>query len=307
MRILVLGGNGFIGSHVTDALLAAGHEVNVFDRNPEVFRSPLARVNYFLGEFSDPFLLAEALQDVELVMHLISTTVPSTSNLDPIADINGNLVNTVRLLQLMLASQVKRIVYLSSGGTVYGTPAVTPVPETHVANPICSYGVVKVAVEKYLGVYAHNHGLQVTIIRPSNPYGPRQGHKNVQGVIPTFMSRVMQGEKIQIWGDGSVKRDYFYISDLARLCLLAAESEHSGVFNAGSGHATSLNDLLGMIEQVTGLPARVEYLEPRKFDVQEIALNIERAAHTFNWQPEISLSQGIAAHYAWLSQILDEQ
>lgn len=304
MRFLVLGGNGFIGSHVTDALLSAGHEVNVFDRNHEVFRAPNPKVNYFLGDFSDPFLLAESLQYVDVVMHLISTTVPSTSNFDPVADINGNLINSVKLLQLMVASKIKRIIYLSSGGTVYGSPKTNPVLETHDTNPICSYGIVKLAIEKYIETYAHNEGLLPIILRPSNPYGPRQGHKNVQGVIPTFMGRVLNQEKIQIWGDGSVKRDYFYISDLARICLLAAESEQCGIFNVGSGSSISLNEIMSMIEIATQTKARVEYLPARSFDVKEIALDINKAQAAFNWCPEINIEQGINLHYEWLKQVL---
>lgn len=223
MRVLVLGGNGFIGSHVVDELLLAGHDVNIFDKNSEAWRSPLFSVRYFLGDFSDTSLLAESLQGVDVVIHLISTTIPSTSNLDPIADIQGNLSHTVRLLQLMVSFNIKRIVYLSSGGTVYGVPSISPIPETHALDPICSYGVVKAATEKYLGMFAHLHDLQPTIIRPSNPYGPRQGHQNAQGVIATFMSRILAKKKIYVWGDGTVKRDYFFVTDLAKLCRLAVE------------------------------------------------------------------------------------
>jgi len=207
MRILVLGGNGFIGSHLVEALGARGHRLRVFDRCANPYGPPHADVDYRFGSFSDSAAVAEALHDVDVVYHLVSTSVPSTSNLDAIADIQTNLLTTVQLLQQMVRLNVRRIVFLSSGGTVYGNPMCDPVPESHPLHPICSYGVVKVAVEHYLGMFQHLHGIQPVVLRPSNPFGPRQGHLGVQGVIPTFLKRLADGERIQIWGDGSVVRN----------------------------------------------------------------------------------------------------
>jgi UDP-glucose 4-epimerase len=300
MKILVLGGNGFIGSHVVDELIGAGHKVSVFGRRHEVWRKPLPTVNYYLGDFSNIPLLAEALQGVDVVMHLISTTVPSTSNLDPIADIQGNLENTMRLLQVMVSVNVKRIIFLSSGGTVYGIPSVLPVPETHPLEPICSYGVVKVAIEKYLGMFEHLHGLRPLIIRASNPFGPRQGHEGVQGAVSTFMQKILLDEKVTIWGDGSTKRDYFYVTDLARFCRLATESELTGIFNAGSGAGLSLNELAHMIETASGRKLNIEYTAGRAFDVREIVLNIDKARKLLNWEPAIDLQKGLSLHYDWM-------
>lgn len=303
MKILVLGGNGFIGSHIVDELLSAGYDVNVFDRNPEVWRFPLPKVKYFLGNFSDTSLLAESLQGVEVVVHLISATTPSTSNLDPIADIQNNLINTIRLLQIMLTCNIKRIVYLSSGGSVYGVPSINPVPETHPLAPICSYGVVKVAIEKYLGMYAYLHDLRPMIIRPSNPYGPRQGHYNVQGAIATFMSQMLAKKKLNIWGDGTVKRDYLFITDLAKLCRIVIEKDGSGIVNAGSGIALSLNELVELIKTEMQFDADVEYTDSRKFDVQEIALDISKAKNMFGWQPSVSLEEGLFLNHQWLKTL----
>lgn len=300
MRILVLGGNGFIGSHLVDELLAAGHAVNIFDRYPDALLRAGARVKYFIGDFSDSILLSEAMQGVDVVAHLISTTVPGTSNLDPIADIQDNLVRTVRMLQLMETIGIKRILYLSSGGTVYGIPQHTPIPEDHPLNPICSYGVVKVAVENYLRMYASLNHIEPVIIRPSNPYGPRQRFQKGQGAVATFMNRIMTGEKIAIWGDGNIKRDYIYIHDLTRLCRMAIEQPHTGTFNAGSGVSMTLNNLLQNIEQQLGSKAEVEYQTVRKFDVPEIALDIKRAEKIYGWTPEVTMEEGLARYHDWL-------
>lgn len=299
MKILVLGGNGFIGSHIVDALLMAGHEVTVYDRGPEVWRKPILDVNYHTGNFSDSEKLANALVGIDAVVHLISTSVPSVSNLDPIADVEGNLINTIKLLQLMRASNVNRIIYLSSGGTVYGRPTVSSVPETHSLNPICSYGVVKVAIENYLGVFSELYGLEALIIRPSNVYGPRQSLIKAQGAIPVFLRKILNRQTLQIWGDGTVKRDFLYVSDLARLCQMAFETNKTGIFNAGSGYALSLNEVIHLIEVETKLMAQVEYQESRSFDVKEIALDISKAKAMFDWHPTTSISDGIAQTHAW--------
>lgn len=293
MKVLVLGGTGFIGSHVTDRLLAAGHEVRIFSRSPEKFRAPLARVDYRLADFDNIPALVEALSEIEVVFHLISTTVPSTSNRDPVFDIESNLVGTVRLLQALRESGVRRLVYLSSGGTVYGIPEAVPIPETHPLRPICSYGVVKVAVENYLYMFNQLHGLDYVVLRPSNPYGERQGHFGVQGIIGTFLNKLWRGEELEVWGDGSLVRDYLHVEDLARLCVATAESERVGTYNAGSGRGHSVRELLECMEKVVGRPLPVRWREGRKFDVPRVVLDIERARRDFSWEPEIDLAAGI--------------
>ncbi len=303
MKVLVLGGNGFIGSHVVDQLLAGGHKVRVFDRSPERYRQPLKQVEYRLGRFDDTFQVAEALQGVDAVCHLISTTVPGTSNLDPIADVQNNLVNTLCLLEQMRKKGLSRILYLSSGGTVYGNPHASPVAESHPLNPISSYGVVKVAIEKYLLMYQQLYGLQPVILRPSNPYGPRQGHAGVQGLIGTLLVRAMAGEALEIWGDGSIVRDYMFVGDLAELCVNALESGASGVFNAGSGKGYSINAIISMIRHLGYEDLQVQYSEGRSFDVKEVVLDISRACDQFNWQPAMLLQDGIRAQLEWLRSL----
>jgi len=299
MTVLVLGGSGFIGSHLVDGLLAAGHRVRVFDRSPELFRAPLAGVDYRFGDFSDVPLLAEALEGVDLVYHLLSTTVPSTSNLDPIADVNGNLVNSLRLLQLMVQKNIPKIIYLSSGGTVYGIPECVPIPETHPLRPICSYGVVKVAIENYLHMFHELHGLQYVVLRASNPYGERQGHAGVQGVIGTFMQKILAGDQIEIWGDGRVVRDYIYVGDLAELCVIAGRPEKVGVFNAGSGEGTSINELINKLTSVTGMNLTYVNRTGRGYDVPRVVLDIGSTISNFGWLPSTTLDRGLITTWNW--------
>ena len=304
MKVLVLGGNGFIGSHVVDQLLKSGHKVRVFDRSPEKYRSPLNSVDYRLAAFENIPALAEALEGIDVVCHLISTTVPSTSNLDPISDVEGNLINTLRLLHLMVQKGVTRIVYLSSGGTVYGIPDVIPIPETHPLKPVCSYGVVKVAIENYLHMFGLLHGVKYCVLRASNPYGERQGHSGVQGVIGTFSAKMLAGEAIEIWGDGTVVRDFIHVSDLANICVRACESSIETVINVGSGIGHSINEIISTLEKVSGTTAQVTYKNSRSYDVPEVVLDISKARIGFDWNPVVDIESGIGLNWKWFLDVV---
>jgi len=302
MNALVLGGNGFIGSHLVDCLLDGGNKVRVFDRLPERYSHAMANVDYHIGHFGDAFSMAEALYGIDVVYHLVSTTVPSTSNLDPSADVRDNLLATIVLLEQMVKAGVRRIIYLSSGGTVYGNPIQLPITEGHPLNPICSYGIVKVAVENYLFMFRHLYGLSPVVFRPSNPFGPRQGHIGVQGLIATFLHRIMKEEPLIVWGDGSVIRDYLYVTDLAHLIALAGQSQITGIFNAGYGSGFSVNQIIQIISDVTGKSYRVHFEPARVFDVKEVALDITKSKDIFSWVPEVSLREGIKLHWEWIRE-----
>lgn len=302
MRALVLGGHGFIGSHLVDVLLAEGARVRVFDRAPERYRPALPGVDFMQADWGDTAVLAEALADVDTVFHLISTTVPGTSNLDPIGDIQSNLVHTVRLLELMRAAGVRRMVYLSSGGTVYGIPERDPVSEDHPLRPISSYGIVKVAIENYLFMEQQLHGLQPAILRASNPYGPRQGHGGVQGVIGTFLWKLAQGEPIQLWGDGSIVRDFIHVRDLARLCERVARNGSTGCFNAGSGQGRSIAEIIDTLGAVIGRPLEPVRKPGRGFDVPRVVLDIDKVRQATGWKPEIGLQEGIRETWEWVRE-----
>lgn len=301
MNALVLGGNGFIGSHLVDCLLAEGHYVRVYDRWPEKYRAPLAKVDYRFGQLGDAFGIAEALTGIDIVYHLVSSTVPGTSNLDPSADIKDNLLATIVVLEQMRNTKVQKIVYLSSGGTVYGNPQYTPITEDHPLQPICSYGVVKIAIEKYLFMFQQLYGLQTVILRASNPFGPRQGHSGVQGVISTFLNSIYDDIPLKVWGDGSVIRDYLYVTDLARICLIVGESSATGVYNVGYGSGMTVNKVIQIITSTLNHSPAVQYLPKRNFDVKEIVLDITRCKRTFDWTPEISVEDGISQYWKWLT------
>jgi UDP-glucose 4-epimerase len=300
VKVLVIGGNGFIGSHIVDRLLAYGHSVRVFDRQPERFRAPLPGVEYFLADFANQMALVEALASTDAVYHLVSTTLPGTADLDPKTDIQDNLIGTINLLESMQRVGSKRILFLSSGGTVYGIPEVIPIPETHPLRPINSYGIVKSSIEHYLDLYRRTRGLSPVIIRAANPIGPRQTHSGVQGVISTFMRRILSGEHIEIWGDGTIVRDYLDVSDLAEICVRAGISGNEGAYNAGSEHGLSINEVVKALRKITCSNFKTVYKPGRPIDVPRSVLDCSRAKRDFGWKCEIQFDSALQTTWQWL-------
>jgi UDP-glucose 4-epimerase len=315
-RVLVLGGRGFLGTHLVEAFVREGASVRTFDRSQsqtggesllddaaaKMPASRLSDVEAMTGDFVTGSGLAEALDGVDLVYHLISTTVPSTSNADPIFDVQSNLIGTLRLLQMMRAASIRRIVFVSSGGTVYGNPSILPVAETHPLGPLCSYGVVKVAIENYLHMHAELYGLTANVLRVSNPYGTHQHHIGVQGVIPTFFKKIGDGTPIEIWGDGSIVRDYIHVSDVVSALLRAGARNQSGTFNVGSGVGHSVNEVLDIVQTCIGRRADVRYLPHRTFDVERIYLDVSKSREELHWRPLLALDEGCAMYWEALKQ-----
>lgn len=301
MRALVIGGNGFIGSHLVERLRAGGHRVAVLDPGPPRDDMAWDDVHYLRAAYTDPQTLDAALAACDIVFHLASTTVPATSNADPAFDVSSNLIASLGLFAAMRARGLRRIVFFSSGGTVYGDPDTLPVSEQHPLRPISSYGIVKVAIEQYLGMYRRLGELEPLILRPSNPYGPRQGGAGVQGFIAAALARVRAGEPVPIWGDGEVVRDFLYIADLAEAAVLAAERGATGIYNIGSGRGDSLNAVCAAIGACIGRPVAVDYRPARGFDVRRVVLDTTAAEQAFGWRARTSLAEGIAASWAALA------
>lgn len=294
MKVLVIGGNGFIGSHLVTALRMRGDEVAVLDRFPPRSDIDWHEVRYYLGDFYDRAILDKVLPGIDQVYHLASSTVPGSADADPVADIQGNLLGTHELLAAMRSHGARRLCYFSSGGTVYGNPDRVPVAESHPLRPISSYGIVKVAVEQYLTMFQRQGWLDPVIIRPSNPYGPRQSTSGIQGAIASFLGKAKDGGIVNIWGDGTVIRDYIYVDDLVELAIKAARQNINCTVNAGSGEGHSLNDICALIRAVTKLELPVEFQPGRAFDVKQIVLDVSAARRLFEWCPRTALADGIA-------------
>jgi len=304
MNCLLLGGNGFIGSHLVDKILAEGHRVRVFDKYEEHYRKPLAAVDYRYGDFGNRGLLMEALTDMDIVFHLISTTLPKTSNDDPAFDVQSNVIETLFLLEQCVTRKIKKIIFISSGGTIYGKPSILPISENSPVDPECSYGITKLTIEKYLALFNRLYGLEYTILRPSNVYGSRQNPEGIQGAVSVFLGKVARCLPIQIWGDGNVVRDYVYIDDLVDAVSNAANIKTlDRIFNIGSGKGVSLNEIIEVIHQVTKRDVSVEYQAKRTFDVPEIYLDVSRAHQQLNWSTTMSLEDGIKRTWDFIQRL----
>jgi UDP-glucose 4-epimerase len=303
MKCVILGGRGFLGSQLHLALRREGHRVRIFDRPGSKAALDLPEDEYVGGDLANREDIVEALSGCEVVFHLISTTLPATSNENPLYDVETNLVPTIRLLDVARTAGTKKIVFASSGGTIYGVPQTVPVREDHPTDPLCSYAISKLAVEKFLHLYAHLHGLDYTVLRIANPYGEGQSPYGKQGAIAVFTYKALRREPIQIWGDGEVVRDYLYAGDVAEALLKAAlyTGPHH-VFNIGAGHGHSLNDLLERIEALLGRRVDRTYVAARRFDTPVSVLDIGRAREYLRWTPQTTLETGLARTADWLQK-----
>jgi UDP-glucose 4-epimerase len=301
---LILGGAGFIGSHLAEALLRAGHRTRIFDR-PHVdslrFVPQSAACEVLTGDFLNPEDLARAMHGAEVVFHLVSTTLPKGSNDNPIYDVETNVIGTLRMLQLCRPCGVGKVVFMSSGGTVYGWPESLPIREAHRTLPVCAYGIHKLMIEKYLHLGSVLHGLDYCVLRAANAYGERQRTDTAQGAVTVFLERALRGETITIWGDGSAVRDYIYVGDVvAALVKALAYRGPTKTFNIGTGVGVSLNQLVQEIGAVLGRAPAVEYAAARQFDVPANVLDSSLALQVLGWRAEMPLAEGIRRTCNWL-------
>lgn len=305
MKCLVLGGGGFLGSHLSEALLAHGHTVRIFDRpNLLRFRSfqPDEAIEWFEGDFINRQHLASAVSGCDVIYHLVSTTLPRSSNENPAYDVETNVIGTLHLLETALKHQIRKVIFVSSGGTIYGIPRETPIKESHPTEPICSYGIGKLAIEKYLGLYHLLHGMDYCVLRLANPFGERQRTAAAQGAVAVFLDKALRDEVIEIWGDGSVVRDYFYVGDAVAAMVKALTYEgDSRVFNIGSGVGYSLNEILDAIETLLGVAVKRSYFPPRAFDVPVSVLDISNAEKFLDWKPQVPFVDGLSITTKWLT------
>lgn len=304
MRATIIGGNGFIGSHLSDLLLKTGWNVRVYDRVEERFRPENPGIEHVRGELANRKLLEEALQGMDVAFHLASSTIPKTSNDDPVADVQSNLIDTLGFLQVCVNCRVGKVVFLSTGGLAYGFPERLPVSESDPKNPLVSYAIVKLTIEKYLYLFRNLHNLDYVILRPSNPYGPRQNPLGGLGLVTTFLWRAMNRQPLRVWGDGSVARDYFFVTDLTQACLKAALYEGDcRIFNIGSGFSTTINQVIEVISSICKRKLDVIYEPHRPFDPPEITLDVTKAKELLGWYPVVPFQEGVLSTWQWLHTV----
>ncbi|KKL22551.1 hypothetical protein LCGC14_2434300 [marine sediment metagenome] len=271
-KVLILGGFGFIRTNLTEELINRGeYEIYIFEAINAIIQNPdlLKKTKVYYDDFHniEDFEVIFKEQLIDTVIHLINTNNPSSSNTNIIFDIKSNLINTINLLNIMLKYNCKNIVFLSSGGTIYGVSKErNNKKEADLKNPISSYGIVKLTIEKYLHLYNNLYGLNYLILRPSNPYGEYH-YSQKQGIINVILKKVLNKETVEIWGDGSVVRDFIYVKDLVKIIVELIENKiKNDIFNIGSGKGYSINDIIEIIQKVMG-NFKLEYKDARKVDV----------------------------------------
>lgn len=295
-----------MGSHLAEELLQAGYYVRVFDR-PNRDRRNLApitsKIEIIEGDFLNESEVRGAIPGSQYVFHLVGTTLPASSNSNPVYDVESNVIGSVKLFEFCLREKVQKVIFSSSGGTVYGIPQSLPINEAHPTHPICSYGISKLMIEKYLHLFHHLYGVDYAVLRISNPFGERQRLDGSQGVVSVFLGCLAQNRPLHVWGDGSVTRDFIYVRDVVRAMRLAMEYTGSQkIFNVSSGRGMSVSDLLEVLFRVTGARPKIDREAERSFDVPTNVLDNTVIRRTLQWEPEVNLEEGIRRTWAWIRQ-----
>ncbi|MES2209895.1 MAG: NAD-dependent epimerase/dehydratase family protein [Chloroflexota bacterium] len=299
--ICVIGGAGFIGTYVTRLLDQLGRSVTVLGRHDRSRVAVPNGVRYLAGDYGDPAALQSALRGNDAVVDLAYSTVPQTSFDDPVFDIVSNLPPSVRLLQEAARAGIRKVVMASSGGTVYGIATLLPIGEDHPTNPISPYGITKLTIEKYAGMFGLTSGLPIVIVRPGNAYGEGQRAFSGQGFVATAIHSVIHGMAVPVYGPFGTIRDYVHVSDIARGIVAALDHGQAGeIYNIGSGEGSSNLDVLALIEPLaksSGYDVRTTTLPARTFDVPANVLDSRKLTAVSGWLPAIELAEGIGR--AW--------
>jgi UDP-glucose 4-epimerase len=303
MRALVTGGAGFIGVHLAQVLVKNRFDVTIFDRTP-VQRTVLAASpgRVVTDDLTNRKAVQEALRGVDIVYHLAWCGIPSVSCLDIRTSTSENLLSTLNLLDECRDAGVNRVVFMSSGGAIYGKAHCLRIPERHPTVPISGYGVAKLATEAYLRLYAHLYDLNYVILRPSAPFGEWQKWRRGQGAVTTFLQNAYNGSPIVLWGSQNIVRDFFYVGDLAQACLLAANMDVApGAYNIGAGVPITLGEVIEIVRHVSGSNIPIIYKPARRVDPPSIVLDISKARRALGWLPKVSLLDGIVRTWDWVN------
>ncbi|MFA1015974.1 epimerase [Dubosiella newyorkensis] len=298
MNILILGAAGFIGTNLTIKLAEnKDDQITLVDKKMSYF-SKIKKFNFSNVKFKESSLDENMdfsiLKGQDIIYHLVSTNTPSTSNQHISQDIQANVLFTSNLLDSCVENEVKKVVFISSGGTVYGRENKCPLSENTPTNPISSYGVQKIMIEKLLYLYNYKYGMDYRIIRLTNPYGPYQRPNGVLGAVTTFTYKALKGEEIQIFGDGTVIRDFIYIDDVVRAILNIVNGENKyRTFNLGCGYGISIKEVLETVKKVVGKDIQVVYKNGRSVDVPVNYLDISRYEKYYGKLNPVSLEDGI--------------
>lgn len=291
-RVLVFGGAGFIGTHLCKQLLRDGYDVGVFGRSYPKQKNK--NIQYILSDFSDAECVERVVSGYDYVFHLIHGTTPPNVNVDIVGDIHRSVLPTLSLLDACSKHSVKKVLFISSGGTVYGNNGMVASRESDPTIPMNAYGAHKLLLENYLRVFASSKHLDYTILRLSNPYGPLQSVDKGVGLIAATINAIETGVPLDIYGDGESQRDFIFVEDaVAAMTNAVAYTGVFKIFNIGSGEGRSVNDIITAVEEAMRRSVKKNFLSQRSFDVKKSILDISLIRNELNWHPTTDLRDGI--------------
>ena len=301
MKILVTGGAGFIGSHVADALSAAGHTVHVLDDLSGGKREnvPSRAVFHQMDVRSDDVRSLFEKERFEVMVHHAAQMDVRRSVADPRYDADVNIIGFLGLAEAGRRNGLKKVVFASTGGAIYGEPDYVPQDESHALRPLSPYGITKLCTERYLYYYEQEFGLQYVALRYANVYGPRQNPHGEAGVVAIFTERMLDGKQPVIYGDGEQTRDYVYVGDVVRANVLAVDYGRSGTFNVGTGVETSVNELFRLIRDRIDESVPEKHEEGRPGEQRRSVLDFSYSKKELGWEPSVSLAKGLDETVAW--------
>ncbi|MFC1478258.1 NAD-dependent epimerase/dehydratase family protein [Candidatus Margulisiibacteriota bacterium] len=303
-KCLVTGGAGFIGSHVVDRLIAEGHEVIILDDLSTGFERNLNSAAVFVqGSITNDRLICEIFTEnkIDYVFHLAAQIDVRKSAEDPVYDANTNIIGGLNLIQIAEENKIKKFIYISTGGAVYGEPEYTPADELHPINPLCPYGISKHVVEHYLYYYAWEKGLDYTVLRLPNVYGPRQNPEGEAGVVAIFINALIACKTPVLYGFGKATRDYVYVGDVVDAIVSAINKGDGEIINLGWGKEVSVQEIYDSICQAMNVEVKPLYEELRPGEIKAIALNADKAKSILGWEPAVTLEDGIRNTVDWIS------
>lgn len=303
-NILIIGGNGFIGTAI-QKILSKQKEINniiILDKRDRRFKCSIdEKIISVAIDLENKSILKQLMEKYSIthVIDLYSASTPVTSNNLIEVDIKSTLLPFINLLNICIELNIQKILYASSGGAIYGNISKLKIDEETCAKPISSYGIIKHTCEQYLELYHRLHGLNYNSMRISNPFGPMQDPLSKQGVIAKFVYHALHKKTIEIWGDGSIIKDYIHVDDVATAFLDTLNIKESGNVNIGSGQGVSINELIVSIEKILDCKIQKKYTPKKKHDIERNVLSIEKAKQILKWKPDISLYDGILETIKW--------
>ena len=295
MKILVTGGAGFIASQVADAFILAGHEVFILDNLSTGFEKNInPKAKFIKSDISSPSIIdVFKTEKFDVVNHHAAQIDVRKSVNDPIFDAHTNILGTINLLQACIITGVKKFMFASTGGAVYGEQEYFPADEKHPTSPVSPYGITKLTIEKYLFFYKNEYGLNHTILRYANVYGPRQNPFGEAGVVAIFTNKLLKNENPVINGDGKQTRDYVFVEDVVKANVVTLEDKTSEIYNVGTGYETSVNELFTKLNKIAGNKSEEKHGPAPKGEQLRSVISSAKLYNRFNWKPSIKMEEGL--------------